>query len=320
MRVYVHRRWYRYVPKDGKPIKLALVGEYSDMLRALSNLLDEKPRITTMSELMDRYEMEVLPMKKKKLREDQARQLVNLRLTFGHMPPVEVRQSHAYEYMTKRATKAPTAANREIELLSHVFTMAIRWDVVPTNPIHGMSKIERPPRNRYVTDEEFYYVRSLATPMVQCVMDLAVLTGLRRGDIFRLKRSDYTEEGLLSTPSKTSESTGASLLFELTDELVSVLDRALALAPRRSEHIVCNRYGQQFTSNGFDSVWYRLMKKATDPESNESIDRFQFRDLRRKSATDEPDEKVAQERLGHASLAITKRVYRVKPTKVRPLR
>ena len=64
----------------------------------------------------------------------------------------------------------------------------------------------------------------------------------------------------------------------------------------------------------------RLMKKATDPERDGYIERFQFRDLRRKSASDEVDEIVAQQRLGHANVGITNRVYRVKPRKVRPLR
>ncbi len=73
-----------------------------------------------------------------------------------------------------------------------------------------------------------------------------------------------------------------------------------------------------YTKNGFDSVWQRLMDKATVDEG--AIERFQFRDLRRKSASDEVDEKVAQMRLGHANVDITKRVYRVKPNKVRPLR
>ena len=319
-RVYIHRRSYRYVPRDGKPIRLAAIDDYSGMLRALADLLGNSPHVATMSDLMDRYELEVLPEKKQKLREDQARQMKNLRRTFGQMRPTELRQSHAYEYLARRGVNAPTAANREIQLLSHVCTMAVRWDVMPAHPIRGMQKIRRPPRDRYVTDEEFQHVRSLASPMVQCCMDLAVLTGLRRGDIFRLKKADYLEEGLLSTPSKTSETTGVSLLFEPSDELVAVIERAIALPPRRREHIVGNRKGRPFTKNGFDSVWQRLMSKATDPESEGAIERFQFRDLRRKSATDEEDETVAQRRLGHASVEITNRVYRVRPRRVKPLR
>ena len=319
-RVYVHRRWYRFVPKNGKPIKLAPIDDYSGMLRSLSDLLEDRPSIVTMSDLMDRYQLEVLPLKKKKLREDQTRQLKNLRRTFGEMPPTDLRQSHAHEYLSRRGATAPTAANREIELLSHICSMGVRWDAMLANPLRDMKKITIPPRDRYVTDEEFEHVRSLASPMVQCVMDLAVLTGLRRGDILGLRKSDYTEAGLYAAPSKTRGSSRIRLLFELTDELVAVLERAIALPPRNREYIVGNRKGNQFTNNGFDSVWQRLMSKATDPNSENPIERFQFRDLRRKSATDEEDETVAQRRLGHTSVEITNRVYRVKPRRVKPLR
>ena len=147
-----------------------------------------------------------------------------------------------------------------------------------------------------------------------------MLTGLRRGDIFALRKSDYTAEGLLVTPSKTKDSTGVQLLFELTEELVEVIEEAIALPPRSREFIVGNRAGKPYTKNGFDSIWQRLMTAATDPKSEESVERFQFRDLRRKSASDEEDEQTAQQRLGHASVAITNRVYRVLPKKVKPLR
>ena len=134
-----------------------------------------------------------------------------------------------------------------------------------------------------------------------------------------LRKSDYTDDGLTQR-FQDSGSSRIRLLFELTDELVTVLERAIALPPRNREYIVGNRKGNQFTKNGFDSVWQRLMAKATDPESENPIERFQFRDLRRKSATDEEDETVAQQRLGHTSVEITNRVYRVKPRRVKPLR
>jgi integrase len=60
------------------------------------------------------------------------------------------------------------------------------------------------------------------------------------------------------------------------------------------------------------------MDKATTGEGG--IERFQFRDLRRKSASDEVDAKAAQTRLGHSNQRITNKVYRVKPDRVRPLK
>ena len=154
--------------------------------------------------------------------------------------------------------------------------------------------------------------------MVRCVMDLAMLTALRRGDIFKLERRHLTDDGILVTPSKTEKSSGKKLLFEWTPALRSVVKQALSIKPQVRQSIVCNRKGKPYTKNGFDSVWQRLMKKATSGEK--AIIRFEFRDLRRKSATDEPDEVAAQHRLGHATPEITAKVYRVKPKRVKPLR
>lgn len=313
-RVYIHYGSYRYHPKSGKKVTLARIGDYGGMLRALARVIEDRPPLTTLGAVMDRYEIEVLPDKAKSTQQGHSRMLSNLRKAFGLMEPNDLRQPHAALYRDERARTAPTAANRELELLSHVCTMAVEWGAISVHPLRGLRKISRPPRHRYVNDDEYAHLRRLASPMVRCVIDLALLTGLRRGDVFRLTRANVTDTGLEVHTSKT----GAALLFEWTPALRQVIKDALKLPPQVRQYVVCNRKGQPFTKNGFDSVWSRLMAKATSGEN--AIERFQFRDLRRKSASDEVDELVAQRRLGHASLEITNRVYRVKPKKVRPLR
>lgn len=317
-RVYVHYGSYRYVPKVGKPVRLAKVGDYSGMLRALADSLGSRPAIETISGLIDRYELDVIPGKAESTQRDQCRQLRNLRRAFGHMEPRSLRQPHAVQYRNKRAESAPTAANREMELLSHICSMGVEWGAMDFNPLRNMRKLKRPPRDRYVTNDEYLHVWELASPMVQCVMDLAMLTGLRRGDIFKLERKHLTDEGILVQPGKTERTTGKSILFEWSPALRAVTSKALTIKPQVRQHVVCNRKGKAFTKNGFDSVWQRLMAKATN--GKEGIEHFQFRDLRRKSATDENDERAAQTRLGHSSARVTRQVYRVKPDRVRPLK
>lgn len=315
-RVYIHGSTYRYHPAGGKPIPLAKVGDYPGMLRALADLHRERPPMRSMRALFARYEIEILPGKAATTQADQRRQLQNLAQSFGHMEPADLRQPHAIAYRNKRAQRYPTAANREMELLSHVCTIAVEWGIMDSNPLRGMRKIRTPPRDRYVTDDEYLQVYSLASPMVQCVMDLALLTGLRRGDIFLLTRSSVTDDGLEVQPGKTKKTTGQRLLFEWTPALRAVVARALNIQPQVRLHIVCNRRGRPYGKNAFDSAWQRLMKRAVA----RGVEKFEFRDLRRKSASDELSEAVAQKRLGHVSSAITRRVYRVRPSKVKPLR
>jgi len=81
-------------------------------------------------------------------------------------------------------------------------------------------------------------------------------------------------------------------------------------------YIIANERGQAYTSNGFKSNWQRLMNKAI--ETGAIKNRFTFHDLRAKAGSDAVGN--AQELLGHASAATTKKVYERKPTKVRPIR
>ena len=310
-RVYVHHGSYRFVPKLGNPVTLAKVSDYGGMLRALADVLGDSRNLDTLVSVMDRYLVEVIPGKGPQTQKDHTRMLKNLKAVFGEMAPNDLRQPHVAKYRDARGKKAPTAANHELQLLSHICTMAVEWGAMDRNPLLGLRKLPRPPRQRYVSDDEYKVVHSMAAPMIACVMDLALLTGLRRGDILRLKRDNLTDTGIEIRTGKT----GARLLFEWTPELQQVVKDAQKLKPQFRQWIVCNRKGQPFTKNGFDSVWNRLMAKA-----EKKIDRFQFRDLRAKNASDEPELAVAQARLGHTSAEITERVYVRTAKKVRPLR
>ncbi len=260
-----------------------------------------------------RPRLERIPRKAPRTGQDNRRQLGRLRKVFGEMRPVSVRPKHIYEYLDIRSRTALTAANREFELLSHTFTKAIQWGVLDENPCRHVRRDDyRPkPRKRYVTDNEFEVAYGLATDRMQIAMDLAVLTGLRQGDILSLTRDNVTKEGLLVHTSKTEK----LLLIEWSPELKKAVRRARQLKPRVRLPLLCTRQGKRYSSSGFKANWQRLMGKAVE----KGIDRFTFHDLRAKSASDD-SLAAASDRLGHTNREITRRVYRRKPEKVRPLR
>ena len=144
-------------------------------------------------------------------------------------------------------------------------------------------------------------------------MDLALLTGLRRGDLLSLKWDQVRTDGIEVRTGKT----GAGLLIEVTAELEAVLTRARKLVPQvPRRYVLRTRTGRGYTVEGFSAIWQRLMTKHVAAGG----DRFTFHDLRRKSASDSESVKAAQERLGHADEATTRRFYIAKPIRVRPLR
>lgn len=274
----------------------------------------------TLGDVIDRYRLEVLPLKRSEhTRKDQGRQLDRLKLVFGDIHPDSVTTQHCYRYMDRRRDKAdkpvPVMAHHEIALLGHVFAKAIRWGVATANPARGVERDGKSRGKRYVTDAEFAAVRSKASDRMQIAMDLALLTGLRRGDLLKLQRADLTDEGIVVRMGKT----GGDLLIGYTPELSAVLDRAAKLLPQigPGNHVLRTRSGGRYSAHGFAANWKRLMAKAVKVHK---IAPFTFHDLRRKSASDSGSLGEASERLGHSSEAVTRRFYMAKPIKVRPLR
>ena len=316
-RVYAHHGSYRFVPKSGPPIILAKIGDYGGMLRALGDVFGDHGPLTTMAKVFDKYELEVVPSKAETTQIGYRYMLKNLRQSFGAMQPRDLRQHHVAQYRDKRKIKAPTQANRELQLLSAVCSKAKEWGAIDVNPILGLAKVQTEARQRYVSDDEYIHARALASPMLGCVMDLALLTGLRRTDLLRLSRADLTEDGILIRPSKTRRTTKVTILIQWTPALRYVIKEALKIKPQVRQWLFCNRLGKPITKNGFDSAWQRLMDKVT---AKGEYERFQFRDIRAKNVSDDEDIAVASDRLGHASQVITKRIYMRKARKVRPLR
>ena len=176
---------------------------------------------------------------------------------------------------------------------------------------HFYSAGDKSRRERYVEDSEYQAIYALASPMMQVAMDLAVLTGLRRGDLLELTRDNLTDEGILVRTSKT----GKALLIEWSDELRQVVERARKIKPQVRMPLLCTRNGTAYTAGGFNANWQRLMRKA----AKRGLARFHFHDLRAKSASDDTLE-AATKRLGHMDVRVTERVYRRRPTRVKPLR
>lgn len=315
--MYLRRGMYYFVdPTTAKWEPLAR--DIAEALAAYGQKIGGRWSGRTLGDVIDRYRVEVLPLKRSEhTRADQGAQLDRLKRVFGQSLPDSVTTQHCYRYADERRTKdgkpAPIAARHEVKLLGHVYAKAIRWGVATVNPVRAMEKEPKGRRDRYVTDEEFATVYALATERVQIAMDLALLTGLRRGDLLALEWSQVTKAGIEVRTSKT----GAALLFEVTPELEAVLDRAKRLKPQiPRRYVLRTRSGQGYSVEGFSAIWQRLMAKAVEA----GLERFTFHDLRRKNASDSESVKTAQERLGHADEATTRRFYRARPVPVRPLR
>ncbi|MGE5319651.1 MAG: tyrosine-type recombinase/integrase [Hyphomicrobiaceae bacterium] len=311
-RVYQkHGAYYFVRPEGNKWIRLGKTE--AEMYVALSRLQrDIDVQEKGMAALFARYEEEVIPQKAPRTQADNKKELANLGKAFGHMHPQSVRPVHVYQYLDARGAIAPVRANREVALLSHVFSYAIRWGAVEANPCRDIKKHSEKPRKRYVEDWEYRAVYAIAPAIVRAAMEIAVITGMRQGDILALKRSDLTEAGIPVTQAKT----GKKQIFEWTADLRAAVDQALGIERSIvSMWVFATTTGRRYSGSGFQTAWQRLMNHAIEQQIIR--ERFTFHDLRAKAGSEAED---GTRLLGHQNPATTRRIYERKPDKVKPIR
>lgn len=318
-RVVISRGWYFYIhpterTASGSPVwkKLARDGHLGDMHRTLANVVAGDV-VGTMSALFKKYRADELPKKAPKTQKVQEKELQRLEAVYGRCSPDKITPQMVAQYLLERSA-APVAANREIALLSHVFTKGIRWLLAERNPCLGVERNEEKPRRHAIADSDLMRAWLIARPWMRALMTQAYITGQRQADVLKILETDYDRRGLTVVQNKTA----TVMLLEWTRGLRDARDFALAV---RAAHlgkvkqlrplVVCNRRGQPFTARTMRKEWERVMREL----GQQGGTRFQFRDIRPRSATDH----ASGEHLGHKDQRVLDRHYRLGPRVVQPL-
>lgn len=310
---------------DGKQT-FKLGNTEAEAYKTWASRIEDDGKNKTISEALDRYLLEVIPLKAPRTQKDNRKQAERLRTVFGHMSPLELKPQDIYVYYDKREGKV--AARREIALLSHLMTKAVEWGYIDKHPFKGEVRLEgEKPRTRYVSDKELVECLSLpnvrlkgSVLAVQAYIRLKLLTGLRRADLLRMRVSQCKNDGIHVKTSKT----GKFVIYSWTPELRHAVDCALSVRPVDiSPHLFCTKRGQSYikedgSASGWDSMWQRFMKRIL--KETKVTERFTEHDLRAKCASDAETLEHARQLLAHADSNITQRVYRRAPERVRPLR
>jgi len=241
-----------------------------------------------------------------------------LKLVFGRMQWGAVTSKHIAQYLRKRTTKdgrkSPVRANREIALLSSAYSWAMGEEdlSVESNPCYGVRRNTEKPRKRYVeTAEVVQFGRRCCPPWLRAYLVLKRLIAKRQGDMLVLGRRNLTDRGIDCTTSKTGERS----IVRWTWATRKVVGAILALHGAQPKlWLFPARHGGRMTTAGFKSAWQRAMARWAVASGA----RFWEHDIRAKAASD-VDAEHAQQLLGHATGAMTKR-YRRAPQRVDPAR
>lgn len=213
-------------------------------------------------------------------------------------------------YRWQEARGAPVRANRERTVLFEAFKLAIRDGIVTDNPVRFLQPNREKPRDRYVTDTDFMAVYHHAPPVVRAAMLLAAVTGLRQGDILRIRRADFTDAGLTVRTSKT----GKVMEFGWTEGMRRAVLEAAGAREFIPMVLLSTERGKPYTGDGFRSLWQRAITAALD--AGDLRERYTFNDLRAKAGSESLDWKL----LGHMDQRTFERVYNRLPRRVRPSR
>ncbi|KQV46620.1 integrase [Duganella sp. Root336D2] len=322
--------YYNGYSNDGKRQELSLGTDLAAAKRKWAELecADVPVDASMMKHTFDQYVRDILPKKKPSTQRENMLCLSQLRPVFDAAPINEIRPQDIAQYRDARS--APVRANREIALLSHVFNMAREWGHLKgENPCRGVRKNKEQPRDFYADSEVWDAVYAAAAPELKDAMDLNYLTGQRPGDVLRMKDSDIREGALLVRQGKTNKFLRILLRPNGSEsQLAKVVERILARPGRKSDsHLVTLPSGDPLKQWNlrlrFDTARNAAADRAVEMGKKAlavRIKKFQFRDIRAKSASEIADIKAASELLGHTEGDITDRVYRrvgqaVKPTR-----
>jgi len=316
---YIFQRRGAYYFVKGKAPWIPLGRDYGKALIQYAALVGERPQVTTVSEAISHYLESSATRLAASTLEGYRVSAANLAPVFGHMALGDLTAAHVYRYLT---TGGNVQANRDRALLSVTYSHARRIGAFPNTADDPTKALEyrnpEKPRQRYVTDDEMAKLIAAASPKMRTIARFIELTGMRQGDALQMKLADLDDEGFTYWNSKAKKRQG----LEWSDELRATVEDAKKLWRRFGREFLfesrpkgkhAGRPPGPYTTSGLRALWRRVRAKAGIADAT-------LHDLRRKSGSDAATEQEAQDRLGHSDPKVTRRHYRAKVVRHRPLR
>lgn len=227
----------------------------------------------------------------------------------------DIKPNTVRDYMTRRLAQGlkPASVNRERSLLLRVLNVAKADGVIAANPIGGKSvkRLEEDNSREArmlelgLTDADMRRLIESSDPKIRPVVEIALLTGMRLGEILSLRWSqvDLAQRTLTVTAAKSKSK--RSRMIPLGRDLLDVFRSAR----RRGEYVFPNGGTcQKSVRKSFETA----CRRAGIPHGREKG--IVFHDLRHVAATElvkRIDVVTASRILGHASVEMTMRYVHV---------
>ncbi|MBB4001567.1 tyrosine-type recombinase/integrase [Aurantimonas endophytica] len=224
---------------------------------------------------------------------------------------------------------APRTVHHMRRVLIKALSQAVVWDMLPKNPATASKppKVERKEMRAYEAGTTAELLDAVRDTRIFVPVLLAVMCGLRRGEIVALRWRNVdlvncrlavveTAEQIKSVVRLKETKSGLSRVVSLSSTVVEELKayRArqaeeqlkLGIRPDDRSFVVSQIDGAPLQPRSLTHEWTRILAKT-------KLERIRFHDLRHSHATQMlaagVHPKIAQERLGHSTIAITLDLY-----------
>ncbi|AJQ98785.1 tyrosine-type recombinase/integrase [Hafnia sp. HMSC23F03] len=280
------RSAFEFKPKNGGTIRLCgFDSTPAQVWAAYEALINNKKDESIFDGLVDSFfnsgDFKELATETQK---DYRKYAVKVLAVFGTMQPDNIRPEHIRKYMDKRGVKSRIQANREKAFISRVFRWGYERGMVKMNPCKGVKQFKESARTRYITNNEYDALYSVAPPVVRVAMELAYLCCARQADVLSMKTSQLIDEGILIQQSKT----GVAQIKGWGSRLRAAVNMATLLplnSGMSSIFVIHQPSGAGYTRDGFNSRWMKAKKEAKEKYPELNFD-FTFHDLKAKGISD----------------------------------
>lgn len=226
--------------------------------------------------------------------------------TFAEFDPPQVRPTHIARFLDDNKD-TPSMANLLRSFLKGTFDRAVRWGEVDSNPVREIKNFRTAKRDRYITPDEYKSIRDNASPVLQCLMDVAYITGQRIGDVMAIRYADISDDGVFVRQQKT----GNKVLITMTPDLAAAIEQARAIHQSvKGLTLFHKRNGKPLSYQTIYGHWRKACSAA-------KVENAHFHDIRAATATDAKragqDSKTL---LGHTTESSHNRYLRSKETPV----
>lgn len=212
--------------------------------RLIANGIDpqDKPvavkAVLTFKEFFDLHYLPDAKVRKRSWKDDESKMRIHLDPVFGKIPLDAISHMDINQYFTKIPAKglAPATANRHLALLSCIFNMTVRFNLLVTNPCKGVKKHrEDNQKLRYLNADELGRLLAVMDDnnpktmeknrVAVDVLKLLLLTGTRREEILHAEWShvDLQQRTLFLPTTKAGKSRHVLLNDEAHDLLRNIV-------------------------------------------------------------------------------------------------